>query len=348
MEGNTTGFPHLNPDTSLAFLPPSLAGQLEATRYLSITALAAFTWDLLCTSGQDYRLIKGSINVPTLVYFLSRVSSLVHIVATTVFHVAPVDSCAALPMVIGWCWAVAIPSTSLLFFFRIRAVFDRQKWIVAFFVVLWLATLGGAITVPFAITGGHIANTNRCQPTAVKPFSSASIIASTCNDTLVFIAISWRIITRTTVNSRAQSFFCGGNLPYLSRELLRGGQQYYLVTVGGNVIIMAMILSPATPPLLKDMFPVINMALENSMACRVFRNIKLGSNKAEASMSGIGASEPSSQEHALRNFSGKDGRPTHLPTLDISKVVETFTSSDGDLSKSSVGDIRFKSQAECV
>ena len=110
-------------------------------------------------------------------------------------------------------------------------MFDRQNIIVAFFAVLWLATLGGAVTVPFAIAGGPIANTNRCQPTAVKPFSSASIIASTCNDTLVFVAISWNIIVRTTLNGRMQSFFGGGNLPYLSRELLRGGQQYYLSVV---------------------------------------------------------------------------------------------------------------------
>lgn len=261
--------------------------------------------------------------------------------------VAPMASCKLLPMAIGWCWAVAIPSTSLLFFFRIRAVFDRQRGIVAFFAVLWLATLAGAITVPFALAGGNIANTNRCQPTAVKPFSSASIIASTCNDTLVFIAISWRIISRTTVNGRVQSFFGGGSLPNLSRELLRGGQQYYLsviifrrmgakgltqclyrVTVGGNVIIMAMILSPKTPPLLKDMFPVINMALENSMACRVFRNIKLGSKHIDHRISGTDISVPTSQQHALRPFNGSEVRPTQpvtFPAVDITKTVETFT-----------------------
>jgi hypothetical protein len=111
---------------------------------------------------------------------------------------------------------------------------------------------------------------------------------------------------------------------------------------------MAMILSPSTPPLLKDMFPVINMALENSMACRVFRNIKLGSNKTEPPMSGVGISDPSSPQHGLRPFSGADGRPTNHPMLDITKIVETFTASDGELSKSSVGDINFKNQAECV
>ncbi|KAF8574945.1 hypothetical protein K439DRAFT_799707 [Ramaria rubella] len=316
-------FPYLNPNTSLAFLTPSEANQLEASRYLSITSLAVFTWDILCTLSQDYRLLtKHTINLPTLVYFLSRVSSLAHILSTTLFHVAPISSCHDLPIIIGWCWAVAIPSTSLLFLFRIRAVFDGQRSVVCLFRILWLATLGGAITVPFALTGGHIANTNRCIPTSVKPFSSASIIASACNDTLVFIAISWRIITRTTVNGRVRSFFGGRNLPELSLELLRGGQQYYLVTVGGNVFIMAMILSPGIPPLLKDMFPVINMALENSMACRVFRNIKLCGSNVERH--NVGTDNSSGPIFRLRGKETMDNKSMEVSTvLQISKEITT-------------------------
>ncbi|ETW77130.1 hypothetical protein HETIRDRAFT_174231 [Heterobasidion irregulare TC 32-1] len=48
---------------------------------------------------------------------------------------------------------------------------------------MWLATLAGSITVPFAITGGHIAPTNYCINTGVKPFSSIGISISTVNDT---------------------------------------------------------------------------------------------------------------------------------------------------------------------
>ena len=86
--------PHLNPDTSLAFLPPTIATQLEAIRYLSVVVLGvsgyilgvviskihflfdyhqAFAWDILGSLSQDYRLFtKQKFNLPTVAYFVSR------------------------------------------------------------------------------------------------------------------------------------------------------------------------------------------------------------------------------------------------------------------------------------
>jgi hypothetical protein len=124
---------------------------------------------------------------------------------------------------------VAAPSTSLLFLFRIRAVFNRQRVVVVSSAILWLATLGGSIALPFALTGGNIGGTDRCIDTSVKSFSSAAIIAITCYDTFVFIAISWNTIMRATVEGKLKSFFDGRELPYISRELLQGGQHYYLL-----------------------------------------------------------------------------------------------------------------------
>ena len=49
------------------------------------------------------------------------------------------------------------------------------------------------------------------------------------------------------------------------------------VTVGGNILTMGMILAPASlPPVFHAMFTVPNMAINNSMACRVYRDIKFG------------------------------------------------------------------------
>ncbi len=114
------------------------------------------------------------------------------------FTVGAVGNCQALQVAIGCCFAVAIPATSLLFFFRVRAIFNANTWMVAFFAFLWLAVLGGSWTVPFAIQGGHIGPTDHCINTGVKPFSSAGIIISTVNDTVIFIAISWRLLETTT------------------------------------------------------------------------------------------------------------------------------------------------------
>ncbi|GJJ13747.1 hypothetical protein Clacol_008003 [Clathrus columnatus] len=240
--------PILNPNTPLVFLPPSDAGQLEATRYLSVATLAVCLFSFLTVSAD--RLPKGKTS-------------------------SPLSNCAVLPVAIGICWTIAIGSTSLLFFYRIKAVFDGNRPIILLFGGLWLANLGGAMTVPFALKAGNIADTPFCIPTGVKPFSSVGIITTACFDTLVFVAVSWNIIQRTAIGDKSASFLKGKNLPLVSRELLRGGQQYYLLTAGGNIFIMIILLLPSTPPLLRDMFPVINLLLENSMAFRVFRNIKL-------------------------------------------------------------------------
>ena len=52
------------------------------------------------------------------------------------------------------------------------------------------------------------------------------------NDTLIFIAITYRILSCSVVgdsrSARARSFFEADGLPRLSKALLQGGQLYYL------------------------------------------------------------------------------------------------------------------------
>ena len=58
------------------------------------------------------------------------------------------------------------------------------------------------------------------------------VIANAIHDTLVFLAISYRIISYTAIgdswSARVKSFFTADGLPRLSRALLQSGQQFYL------------------------------------------------------------------------------------------------------------------------
>lgn len=277
---NSTALP--NAETPLAFLSPTLASQFEVSRYLLVATCGMFSWDVLTNLRNDYKIVtKYAIRLPTIVYFVSRIAAFAYIITGTVFTIGAVGNCQSLQVAIGCCFAVAIPATSLLFFFRVRAIFNANNWIVAFFAFLWLAVLGGSWTVPFAIQGGHIGPTDHCINTGVKPFSSAGIIISTVNDTVIFIAISWRLLETTTYDDsfrgRIKSFFRGKGLPAFSRSLLQSGQEYYLITVGGNILTMGMILAPdSLPAVFHAMFTVPNIAIANSMACRVYRDIKFG------------------------------------------------------------------------
>lgn len=146
--------------------------------------------------------------------------------------VGKVGNCQSLQIALGICFAAAVPATSLLFLFRIRAVFHDLKVVVWSFAFLWLAVLAGCILVPFAIRGEHIGPTLNCINSGVKPFSSAGIIISTVNDTLVLVAISLRILYNASGKRRSgirlKSLFDGGALPQISKSVLQSGQQYYL------------------------------------------------------------------------------------------------------------------------
>ncbi|CAA7262014.1 unnamed protein product [Cyclocybe aegerita] len=278
-----TDIPQLpNPTTPLAWLPPSLASQFEVSRYLLVATCGMFSWDILINMRNDWNLLrKHNIRLPTLVYFFSRIAAFAYIITGTVFTIGAVGDCQALQVAIGCCYAAAVPATSLLFFFRIKAIFNNNVYVVGLFGFLWIATLAGSITVPFAIEGIHIGLTDHCINSGVKPFSSAGVIIATVNDTLVFMFISWRLLMDTTYEdtwrARVASFFRGKGLPAFSQSLLQSGQEYYLVTVGGNILTMGMILAPdSLPPVFHAMFTVPNMAINNAMACRVYRDIKFG------------------------------------------------------------------------
>ena len=48
------------------------------------------------------------------------------------------------------------------------------------------------------------------------------------------------------------------------------------VTVGGNFATLAVLLNSRIPVIIRATSPIPNIALQNAMACRVFRHLKLG------------------------------------------------------------------------
>lgn len=145
--------------------------------------------------------------------------------------VAPVNDCHALAKAIGWCGAFALPLNSLLFFFRIRAVFSTSWMTQLFFFCTWLGVFGGALTAPFGVDGVHIGTTMNCVNSNVKAYSSAGSIVVALNDTMVFIAISVRLLMYSladTWDERFKVFFSGRGMGNMSKSLLQTGQLYYL------------------------------------------------------------------------------------------------------------------------
>ena len=129
-------------------------------------------------------------------------------------------------------YTICIPATSLLFLFRVRAVFSGSKYVVWFFSFMWLAVVGAALTVPHAVFAGRLGSTRYCTNRGVKPFTAATIIVSLVNDTLVLVAVTVGFVMNThrelTLKQGMRTMMYGDYLPAFSRAVLRDNQMYYL------------------------------------------------------------------------------------------------------------------------
>lgn len=200
-----------------------------------------------------------------------------------------------------------MPLNSLLFFFRIQAVFHKLTRFVFIYAFLWLCTLT-TITAPFAIDHAiNIGTPAICVETDVKGFANVGPVLIAVHDSLVYIGISARLtlnnlpLTSPRPIDALKIFFSGKGIGQISKSLLTTGQMYYLyvyffphrqyassspihldvfqlhsATIGMSIAHIAVIFSPSVPPVIKATIPIPNIALQNVMACRVYRQLKLG------------------------------------------------------------------------
>ncbi|KAF7335938.1 hypothetical protein MSAN_02307200 [Mycena sanguinolenta] len=276
---NTTELP--NPFTPLAFLPPALASQLEASRYLYAATLGAYIWDIGLNLGNDYVLLsKYRVRFPTIVYFMSRAFTLAYTLTVFVFLVAPIKNCSAFVAAVQICLILSQASTALLFFLRVTAVWYPNKIVYVVFSILWVAVLGAGVTVPLGVRAAHIGPTSQCILTALSANTEVAAIMPLINDTAVFLAITYRVLAHTIVGdssmARLRVFLGGEGLSTLSQALLRSGQHFYLIAVVTHIVVLVLLKLPHLPPFYRAIVVIPAAAVINAMACLVFRRIKFG------------------------------------------------------------------------
>ncbi|KIM88413.1 hypothetical protein PILCRDRAFT_3403 [Piloderma croceum F 1598] len=264
----------LNPYTPLAFLPPDVADQFQIICYVNVATLSALTWDWLMAIPEEYKIIrKVGFSKPNITYLLSR-----NVWFLSINH--DLQNCMALKYVEGVFLEIGVPATSLLFLFRVRAVYNNSRIITAFFGLLWMAISGLSVLILLGVTRDRIPYTQRCTEGPTPKYSTVPIIVTAVNDTLVFLAISYRMISSAMVSStwkaRAKSFITGDGLLHLSKALLKSGQVYYFATIGVAISMTALIFAPGIPGTMKPVLGSVYFALSGTMACRVYRELLLG------------------------------------------------------------------------
>ncbi|CAL1707957.1 unnamed protein product [Somion occarium] len=277
-----------NPLAPAAWLSPNLAPQYEVAKSLLAATLGAWIWDVLTAVSDDVRMLRKSmITLPNAVYVLSRILTGAVVVAALLF-----ESRSDSPIMSRDLWdshldrgmrhalqcpALLLPSEGRLF----ALALDTYRF--SHPLALNFLLLGES----FGFQSDHIGPTRYCIVSNVTKFSSIGFISVAIFDTSVFVAISIHMISfsmETTWRGRLKLFLSGHGMGHVSRALLQTGQMYYLVTVWVNVVVLITLLMSLISPTFQGMLTIPNIALQNAMACRVFRLLKLGLIREDASI----------------------------------------------------------------
>jgi len=143
---------------------------------------------------------------------------------------APVGNC-ELVRQIQPLYAIAAPSTSLLFFVRVRALYYNNKFIVAFFFLSWLGVVAGCITPAISVHAIRIGISKYCINEKLDGYVALGGLLPLINDTLVFCATSFALLRNSHVDgvqNRFKVLLFGKYLPVFSKAILHDGQVYYL------------------------------------------------------------------------------------------------------------------------
>lgn len=193
----------------------------------------------------------------------------------------------------------AVPTISFLFFLRVTAVYLHNKVIITFFGVLWFGVLSLFVLDSTTMFSFDFIDEKHSRPCSLagRTIDAWAYVASAIFDTLVFLAISWRLAsTSMTSNAsfrdRLKSFVRGEGLLDLSKALLHSGQLYYMwvsglvpchtdwivpcsTTIGFSIVTVITTLAPGVRNDWWGLLIYPNIAIQSIMACRLFRELKL-------------------------------------------------------------------------
>ncbi|TFK33078.1 hypothetical protein BDQ12DRAFT_670566 [Crucibulum laeve] len=241
-----------NPLTPLAFVAPKDAYTVAIAAYVLIGALSWIRvevrsgsqfffqicmWDGLHCLSQDYVLLfKKKIGISTIVYVLSRIFTFIFALMVSIF-----------------------------------AIYNRNKYVSVVFFTLWLVLLGYSLSLVTFIKGTNIGPTDYCTYAPLEVRDSATGIIFFTYDTLVFMAISWRLFSIFHVDDNPQkglkAVVFGRCLPAFSKALLHDGQVYYLMSLATVLLSLALFFSTNLPTQMRAVFSVFTVTITNIMAC---------------------------------------------------------------------------------
>ncbi|KAF7972530.1 hypothetical protein HWV62_17828 [Athelia sp. TMB] len=206
----------------------------------------------------------------------------------------PLDSCVGIGRAVGILDAMANPATALLFYARASAVYLHAKPAVVFFGLCWGAVFANYVVdgINTVLSFGQVPGTQICNVIKKKGHGT-SFIAIAVYDTIIYLAISWRLSSLSRAGdhwkARITSLATGRGLYSVSRGMLHEGQLYYLYVSSQTTVSQAHREDPSTTvPLTITIavlaqvnggywaaqFVSLGIVVPAVMACRLFREVR--------------------------------------------------------------------------
>ncbi|KZP07001.1 hypothetical protein FIBSPDRAFT_1044721 [Athelia psychrophila] len=258
----------------------------QNTAYASAAIFTVFLLDWVLCMDEEVEIVQRTrLNLPIVIYFLSRTGSLGYIICEALLNTECVPFTLPMEHAKYAFWWISGAATSLLFFFRIRAVYNYSRSMKTLFVVLWISILA---TPTAFMWNPHIncpSNAgNSCD--RWNPLTLPYYVAVFCHDTLVFVFVSRQLVYPTTANGKnsLMSLIRGEGMHVVSKSMLRSGQLYYGATIG-ILVAAAVTMFLGTP--YSTLLGLIYIALSSGMSCKVFRMVMLCEPGSEYSMGAI-------------------------------------------------------------
>ncbi|KZP12856.1 hypothetical protein FIBSPDRAFT_936673 [Athelia psychrophila] len=267
----------------------SIADKGLGVGYIQTAMFTVSAWDFLTCFAEELKVAGLLGFCPSIiVYYMSRIGILLLMAAELLIQFASIADCEVFWHLTSATSTIGGAATSLLFFLRVRAVYEKSLPVTIAFGIFWLAIPVTCSIWNISAEASHMGESAQCFLSGFGSFPSICLWAKAAYDTSVFAAITWRIMSYTAVDrvpkSQRWRLIRGVGMPRIYRDLLRGGQQFYFVTIGVTLMGAGAVFLPVDYRS-RIWLPLPGKAVEGIMACRVFRQLVLSSDKYQEGQS---------------------------------------------------------------
>ncbi|KXN87000.1 hypothetical protein AN958_09343 [Leucoagaricus sp. SymC.cos] len=247
---------------------PPTAQQKANFEYAVVAALMLVSWELLVHGFQDLnylRRIKTLWRRPVMwAYFIQRYGAFAVIVAQANIRLGKHTDCHAaglVSLIVGGVFV--LPSISLIYLYRVLAIWNKKpviKWVL---IALWVAVFGASLTAPSSQSANNL-RTGGCTITRSEKYTPASFIANAVYDGVVFVLT----IVRLGLNIKQYSQFKSP----VQILLLRDGVLYFAVSVAIGIVDIVFLEAIKQPVVASTVIP-LHIALASVMTARLVNNV---------------------------------------------------------------------------